>query len=634
MIKYFTVIMAVLVCLSTPQCGQRQNADKLELALDLAGENRSQMEAVLEHYVSDSVKYEAAKYLIQNAPYNYAYHGWQIDSIAVADSLFRVTGQYDRSRFYYLFPLDYSQLEVVPDIKVLTKEFLIENIEYAFKAWQESSWQGQVPFEIFKKYILPYRTGTEPLTPWRKHYYDKYVNAVDSLYDGHSVLVAGYLVEGYINSLGWKYNEELALSSKNAFVLDRFRLGMCVEISDFHQSIMRSVGIPAVREFYLYSPNIKLPHSWTTVIDSMGQPWMVPYKRGDGALRISNGGKYGKIYRHSFEGNYAEIISKQDKKDIPPMLRNVKMTDVSGEYFSSNSIEIDFNGSQNKTGYLGVFTLYGWDAVALSPIVDGRATFKNIDREVLFIPLLFENGAYSYFGQPFIVDKDDRVVTFQQSGVLDSIRLNRKYLTKNDILGYMNRMQTGRFQGANRADFSDAVTLYRIDHQMVRAYFDVKVDCSQKFKFVRYISGKNRFGDIGSLVFFDKNGRKIEGKLSSSKPYEVKSRAQNAVDDDPLTYFSSSESEGWVALELDAPSEIGAIRYSSRHDDNFIRVGDVYELSFFGNGKWKSLGRITASDTVLHYQNTPANCLYLLNNLSRGVEIRPFRYKEGRQIFY
>ena len=45
----------------------------LEQALELAGSNRCELEKVLEHYADDSLKLEAAKFLIRNMPGHYSY---------------------------------------------------------------------------------------------------------------------------------------------------------------------------------------------------------------------------------------------------------------------------------------------------------------------------------------------------------------------------------------------------------------------------------------------------------------------------------------------------------------------------------------------------------------------------------
>ena len=89
-----------------------------------------------------------------------------------------------------------------------------------------------------------------------------------------------------------------------------------------------------------------------------------------------------------------------------------------------------------------------------------------------------------------------------------------------------------------------------------------------------------------------------------------------------------------MTFDYGTPVEVNSIVYIPRNDDNFIRVGDNYEL-FYQKGKdgWQSLGKKTAVDYVLIYDNVPDNALLWLRNYSRGREERPFYYDKGQQIF-
>ena len=81
--------------------------------------------------------------------------------------------------------------------------------------------------------------------------------------------------------------------------------------------------------------------------------------------------------------------------------------------------------------------------------------------------------------------------------------------------------------------------------------------------------------------------------------------------------------------------KIEKIVYMPRNDDNFIRLGDQYEL-FYQDGfrGWISLGRQVASELTLHYDNIPQNSVLWLRNLSRGREETVFRNEDGRQVFF
>ena len=51
---------------------QKTKGVSLEQALSMAGENRSELEKVLEYYKNDSLKLEAARFLIRNMPFHFS----------------------------------------------------------------------------------------------------------------------------------------------------------------------------------------------------------------------------------------------------------------------------------------------------------------------------------------------------------------------------------------------------------------------------------------------------------------------------------------------------------------------------------------------------------------------------------
>ena len=61
-----TITLALFsACTSAP--------DRLERALEFAGENKGELLKVLRYYEGDSLKYRAARFLIENMPHCYAY---------------------------------------------------------------------------------------------------------------------------------------------------------------------------------------------------------------------------------------------------------------------------------------------------------------------------------------------------------------------------------------------------------------------------------------------------------------------------------------------------------------------------------------------------------------------------------
>ena len=62
----------------------------------------------------------------------------------------------------------------VPDLQSLSAEFLLQHVDYAYRAWQEAAWSGSISKDIFLNNILPYSNITETRESWRKDFYDRF----------------------------------------------------------------------------------------------------------------------------------------------------------------------------------------------------------------------------------------------------------------------------------------------------------------------------------------------------------------------------------------------------------------------------------------------------------------------------
>lgn len=108
-----------------------------------------------------------------------------------------------------------------------------------------------------------------------------------------------------------------------------------------------------------------------------------------------------------------------------------------------------------------------------------------------------------------------------------------------------------------------------------------------------------------------------------------------AFDGDLLTFFDSAlPAGGWVGMDFGHPVDIEKIIYTPRGDGNTIGIGDEYELFYWVEHYWASLGKQIATTIKLEYEQVPSDALYLLRNLTRGKEERIFTYVNGGQVFW
>ena len=105
-------------------------------------------------------------------------------------------------------------------------------------------------------------------------------------------------------------------------------------------------------------------------------------------------------------------------------------------------------------------------------------------------------------------------------------------------------------------------------------------------------------------------------------------------DSNPYTYMDyKTPDEGWVGLDFGIPRRIKKFTYIPRNSDNFIHKGDVYELFYWHDKKWNSLGRQVAKADSLNYV-IPKGVALFLKNHTQGKDERIFKKTDGRQQFW
>ena len=60
----------------------------------------------------------------------------------------------------------------------------------------------------------------------------------------------------------------------------------------------------------------------------------------------------------------------------------------------------------------------------------------------------------------------------------------------------------------------------------------------------------------------------------------------------------------------------------------------MYQLLVYDRGKWLPLAVTKAKATELVLENMPSDGLYLLKDLTKGIEERIFTYEDGQQLWW
>ena len=107
--------------------------------------------------------------------------------------------------------------------------------------------------------------------------------------------------------------------------------------------------------------------------------------------------------------------------------------------------------------------------------------------------------------------------------------------------------------------------------------------------------------------------------------------SRNIFNDDLLDFGTLSKIAG---VEFKEPVSVDVVKYITQNDKNGVYPGDTYELLYFDQGEWVSLGRKVATTDYIEYDDVPSGALYWLRNRTEGKEERPFTLMNGRVRFW
>ena len=350
----------------------------------------------------------------------------------------------------------------------------------------------------------------------------------------------------------------------------------------------------------------------------------------------------GKVYRQCFGAQQEKISGIRRDQSVPFPLKDPYLKDVTDDYFPANQVEIEIDSQVNKKYIcLGVFTLEGCMPIDITLQKGNKATFTNVEPGILFQPLYFNGMKWVAAGYPFLVDEKGEVKYHKPDfSKKESMDLNRKFLLRQYLKDYLSAVVGSKIEGANHLDFSDACLLYQIVDTPKVSYQAAYPPSEKKYRYIRYTSPPDKPLQLAELQLFRNSDdqEKLSAKVvGGSHTFIADDRFDSLKvnDGDGLTFFLTKEKGAFVALDLGKAEKIGKIVYMPRNDDNFIRLGDQYELYYQdGFNGWISLGKQVATELTLHYDNIPQNAVLWLRNLSRGREETVFRNEEGRQVFF
>jgi hypothetical protein len=599
----------------------------------------------------DRHKVEAAKFLVENVNDKFYYDG---DELRSFDELFNILGDIqkyrkisnvDRSlnskmdslRRLYGRP-DQMTFDILPDSAMVSKNLLLENLEYAFKVKSEKSWLKNMPDSLFHEYILPYRVGTERLEEnQRSHLYNTYnfikkVKKEEQIaFDlNKSINLQKFAADVQkeiskrinLNRTMWEYPFDIPISK-----MELGKQGSCKHLVNYTTAAMRSVGLPVVSDFSNRWGNNWTGHKWNVLIlENMSE---IPFDAGNPSISFNlEGRNVVKVFREQFGEN--KSFKSPSELEVPPTLYNKYWKDVTRTYTKVTDIVINVPKDVRdrvNTVLIGTFDNSAWAPQFYAEIEGEKATFREMGTANVYIGMYYMYGGIITFGDPFIIDSlgNQRILSPKKEKI-DQV-LFRKYPQKKAIINYEQTVIGGRFDLYKDDTMTKSDFTYVVNHSPDSV---VTINLpSDNYRYIKYTFPNISKSYLAEISIFDKDKAINLRPLSSKTDKQLLSLNDKSLE----TYYTGKKGQT-ITYGLGDSLHVSSIKFAPRSDSNYLIEGDEYELCYWKNGKWISISKKKASSSILLFSSIPKNALCLLHNLSRGKEERIFTYDDGKQVWW
>ncbi len=387
--------------------------------LDSAVANRVELEKVLSHYssASDSLKLQAAFFLIGNMQ-GHSYVTFSLQDTTGKDVSFDVLDYKDynilRAEFDTLETqygtLDFEKKQTVYDLNTITADFLIKQIDYSFKAWQEKPWAKNLSFEQFCEYVLPYRGSNEPLENWREFFWEKYKGLEKKMTNPSDPIEAAKLINNDVKTW-FTFDPRYYYHPTDQGLSEMLKnhLGRCEDMTNVAIYAMRANGLAVTSDYTPFWANAGNNHAWNAILTPDGK--VIPFMGAEanpGEYRLWN--KLAKVYRKTFDRQKENLAFQENKqKEMPGWLTGKSYKDITRDYVEVCDVTVNFEKEIPDSvdiAYLCVFNDGEWQPIHWGRIQNKGSVFTDMGKDIAYLPALYLNGKVVPYGSAFILRSD------------------------------------------------------------------------------------------------------------------------------------------------------------------------------------------------------------------------------------
>lgn len=640
MVKKIPLIFLSLIMISC------SNNKMLEMALDEADDNRTELLKVINHYSKnnkDSLKLKAAIFLISNLK------GHHTKTSAALEYMTNYFNNSDTiiSDFYKIrekwLPYKGKKIEsvITYDLNNIKADFLIDNIDSSYDTWINSPWKSEVSFDDYCNYILPYRFEDEPLTKgWRDSLRLKYGHIIDN---EKNIRKAFAKLKRAVWHRTQKGNTKFSLLT-DVLAMEKQGVMNCRQGCVFLGDIARSLGIPVVIDkVYSWANYSKQGHNWLA-LSYNGNTYTVV---DDDTIALRQAKIDATEFSHecTLPDNYPinANFKKRVSKIYRQMFRNVKgydvsnikwkfmdshVYDVSHDYFLHRELKLHVSRNIDSVYLCTFLDSPYWAPVACEKNEGGKVSFMNLGDSIIYLPMKLVDKELIPLTHPILFyDGNKQKILKPNKERRHSIVLTRKYPFSYHWINKWNKMKGSCFEVSNDFSFANKKILYTIeDIPLFRN--TVYVKSNEKFRFIRYKSNENTNLTMSEIQFF------YGGRILSGKSFGNMSIKNSEAFDGNFSNCDENKTQGYyVGMDFGIKENVSRIEFYPLNDGNFIVPNMKYELFYYDFG-WKSLGKKASYGFELQYDSVPQNAVLLLRNITNGNEERIFTYENEKQIWW
>ena len=400
--------------------------------LDSAGSNRSELEAVLDHYRTQDnnpQKLHAAEFLIENMPAHYSYAGNDIyeyyDYAARILANKSLSPEQQRDSLLFISDLKYRDLpgQIVSDAQIIKADYLINNIDASYDRWVNCDWASQITFDEYLEWLLPYKAiELQEMDAWRDTLLARFgkglENPVKNDVEYNTTMATADMLrnDAYrgLNRYGLYTRAGLPLLSAHLQASQTY--GNIPDYALTAVLIMRSAGIPAVWDETPVGSRGTAATRWFVIISDRGQEltseWDFSTQIGGSFFPYERGPK---VYRNTYAINPERWKYRQKTKYQYPFELGKK--DVTSRYFLTSDLSIPIEKcvlKQVKDKYVYIASAVRneekpWQIVDFGVMKHGKAMFHDMGREVLYQIQGYDGKSIIPISAPFILHKDNSI---------------------------------------------------------------------------------------------------------------------------------------------------------------------------------------------------------------------------------